>query len=87
MRPALPRGPISREHLQAGVEAMKHRNVDFDLEQPAPHKWRWNINPQIDDAPKIVGGELFDSRSSAIEACLAEIDTGLEEAPPSGQAW
>ena len=58
---------------------MKHRNIDFDLEQAAPHQWRWKIYPQIDEAPKIVGGELFDSRSSAIEACLAEIDTGLNK--------
>ena len=58
---------------------MKHRSIDFDLEEPAPHKWRWKIHPQIEDAPNIVGGELFDSRWSAIEACLAAIDTGLQK--------
>jgi hypothetical protein len=59
------------------LRAMKHRSIDFDIEEVAPHKWRWKIYPEIEDAPKIVGGELFDSRTSAIEACFTEIDTGL----------
>ena len=56
---------------------MKYRNIDFDIEEAAPHKWRWKIDPK--DAPKIVGGELFDSRTCAIEACLTEIDSGFEK--------
>jgi hypothetical protein len=59
--------------------AMKYRSINFDVEEAGPHKWRWKIYPKIEDAPKIVGGELFDSRNSAIEACLAEIDTGIEK--------
>jgi len=52
---------------------MKHRGIDFDVEEAAPHKWRWKIYPKIENVPKIIGGELFDSRRSAIEACLTEI--------------
>jgi hypothetical protein len=52
---------------------MKHRGIDFDVEEAASHNWRWKIYPNIENAPKIIGGELFDSRTSAIEACLTEI--------------
>jgi hypothetical protein len=52
---------------------MKHRSIDFDIEEAASHKWRRKIYPKIEDAPKIIGRELFDSRTSAIEACLTEI--------------
>jgi hypothetical protein len=52
---------------------MKHPSIDFDVEEAAPHKWRWRIYPKIEEAQKIVGGDLFDSRTSAIEACLTEI--------------
>jgi hypothetical protein len=52
---------------------MKHRSIDFDIEEAAPQKWRWKIYPKIEDAPRIIGEELFDSRTSAIEACLTEI--------------
>jgi uncharacterized protein YegP (UPF0339 family) len=59
--------------------AMKHRGIDFDVEEAESHKWRWKIYPKIENGPKIVSGELFDSRTSAIEACLTEIDTGFEK--------
>jgi hypothetical protein len=52
---------------------MKHRSIDFDVDEAAPHKWRWKIYPKIEDAPRIIGEELFDSRTSAIDACLTEI--------------
>ena len=52
---------------------MKHRSIDFDVEEAAAHKWRWKIYPKIEDAPKIIGRELFDSRTSAIDGCLTEI--------------
>jgi hypothetical protein len=52
---------------------MKHRSIEFHVEEAAPHKWRWKIYPKIEDAQKLVGGDLFDSRTSAIEACLTEI--------------
>jgi hypothetical protein len=52
---------------------MKHRSLDFDVEEAAAHKWRWKIYPKIEDAPKIIGRELFDSRTSAIDGCLTEI--------------
>src|SRR5258708_20614822 len=52
---------------------MKNHSIDFDVQEAAPHKWRWKIYPKIEDAPKIIGRELFVSRTSAIEACLTEI--------------
>jgi hypothetical protein len=58
---------------------MKHRSTDFEVEEIAPHKWRWKIYPKTKDRPKIIGGELFDSRTSASEACLSEIDAGREK--------
>jgi hypothetical protein len=45
---------------------MKHRSIDFDVEEAAPHKWRSKIYPTIEDGPKIVGGELFDSRTMVV---------------------
>jgi hypothetical protein len=58
---------------------MKHRNIEFDVEEAEPHKWRWKIYPKAEAGPKIIGGQLFDTRTEAMEACIAEINEGLDE--------
>jgi hypothetical protein len=57
---------------------VKHRDIDYDVEEAAPGKWRWKIYPKIEAGPKVIGETLFESRDAAIAACIAEINSGLD---------
>ena len=54
---------------------MKHRTVDYDVQEVESGLWRWNIYP---GNRKVQGPAAFRSRERAVEACLAEIDNGIE---------
>jgi hypothetical protein len=54
---------------------MKHRTVDYDVQEGQPGLWRWNIYPP----GRTVQGPLkFRPRELAVEACLEEINNGIE---------
>jgi hypothetical protein len=54
---------------------MKHRTVDYDVQEVQPGLWRWNIFP----GNRIVRGPSeFRTRERAVAACLAEINNGIE---------
>jgi hypothetical protein len=55
---------------------VKHRNIDYDVEEIAPAQWRWKIYPKIEIGPKETSE--FGSRDAAIAACIIEIDNGLD---------
>ena len=57
---------------------MKHRSIDFDVEEIGPSKWRWKIYPKIEVGPKVIGETLLASRDAAIAACIVEINDGLD---------
>lgn len=58
---------------------MKHRNIDYGIaEDPTlPDRWRYTIYPKIEDAPKVVSSDLYNSYEEAEAACQEEIDLGL----------
>jgi hypothetical protein len=57
---------------------MKHRDVEYGVEEDRPGVWRWIIYPKIEVGPKIVGEAKFDQREAAVSACIAEINNGLD---------
>ena len=54
---------------------MKHRAIDYDVQEVEPGLWRWNIYP---GNRKVQGPSEFRTRERAVEACLAEINNGIE---------
>ena len=54
---------------------MKHRTVDYDVHEVEPGLWRWNIYP---GNRKVQGPAKFRTRERAVEACLTEINNGIE---------
>jgi hypothetical protein len=57
---------------------LKHRGVDFDIEEYPPSWWHWKIYPKIEAGPKVVGDMKFQTREAAITACIIEINNGLD---------
>ena len=57
---------------------MKHRNIDYGVEEDQPGLWRWIIYPKIEAGPKVVGEAKHRTRERAVEACIEEINNGLE---------
>ena len=54
---------------------MKHRTIDFDVQEVEPGLWRWNIYP----GNRVVQGRpQFRTRERAVAACQAEINDGIE---------
>ena len=54
---------------------MKHRTVEYDVREIQPGHWRWIISP----ANRIVQGlDEYRSRERAVEACIGEINDGIE---------
>ena len=54
---------------------MKHRTVDYDVQEVQPGLWRWNI---YSGNHKVQGPTEFRTRERAVEACHAEINNGIE---------
>jgi hypothetical protein len=54
---------------------LKHRTVDYDVQEIQPGRWRWNIYP---GNRKVQGPAKFRTRELAIEACHYEINDGIE---------
>ena len=55
---------------------MKHRGVDFDVEEDPPSFWHWKIYPEA--GPMVIGDMKFQTRGAAVDACIVEINLGLE---------
>ena len=54
---------------------MKHRTVDYDVQEVQPGLWRWNIYPI---GQSVQGPPAFRSREQAVAACIEEINNGIE---------
>jgi hypothetical protein len=54
---------------------VKHRTVDYDVQEVEPGLWRWNILP---GNRMVQGPPHFRTRERAVAACHAEINDGIE---------
>jgi hypothetical protein len=52
-----------------------HRTVSYDVQEVEPGLWRWNIYP---GNRMVEGPPNFRTRELAVEACLSEINDGIE---------
>jgi hypothetical protein len=57
---------------------VKHRNIDYDVEEVALAQWRWKIYPKAEIVPKEISEPMFGSREAAIAACIKEINNDLD---------
>jgi hypothetical protein len=57
---------------------VKHRGIEFDVEEELPTKWRWKIYQKIEIGPKIIGEPEYPSRDAAIGACIRKINGDLD---------
>ena len=67
---------LSAKHSMERV--LKHRDVDYVVEEDRPGIWRWIIFPKIENGPKVVGEAKFRTREAAVAACIEEINNGIE---------
>jgi hypothetical protein len=65
--------------IAGGVPLVMHRGIDFDVEEKPPSWWHWKICPKIEASPPVVGNMKFQTRAAAIDACIVEIDSGLDQ--------
>jgi hypothetical protein len=61
---------------------VKHRTIDYDVQEVEPGLCRWNIYP---GNRKVQGPAEFRTRERAVEACLAEINNGIERTQKQGR--
>jgi hypothetical protein len=61
----------------AGPE-VKHKDIDYGVEEDRPGLWRWIIYPKIENGPKVVGPAIFTRREAAVAACIEAINNNLE---------
>ena len=54
---------------------MKHRTVDYGVQEVEPGLWRWII---LSDKQPVRGPARFRTRELAVAACLEEINNGIE---------
>jgi hypothetical protein len=55
--------------------AVRYRDIDFDINEFEPSKWRWVIYQRIASDPAIRDKTSYDTRDEAIVACRQAIDT------------
>jgi hypothetical protein len=58
--------------------SMQHRNLEFDVVEVPPHKWRWTIYPKKSLGLGKVEREVWGTRRDAVAQCKLEIDRKLE---------
>jgi hypothetical protein len=58
---------------------MKHRGVDFDVEEYPPSWWHWKIYPKIEGDQPAISNMKFQTREAAVDACIVEINGLLDK--------
>jgi hypothetical protein len=57
---------------------VKHRGVDYGVQEDRPGLWRWIIYPQMEAGPKVIGDAKHKSREAAVASAIEEINNGIE---------
>lgn len=71
--------PLFRVTAGIRCQALRgtYREVDYLVEEIQPKKWRWKILPSLEAQP-VATDASFRSREAAVQACINEIENGLE---------
>jgi hypothetical protein len=59
---------------------MKHRGVDFDVEEKPPSWWHWKICPRTEGGQRVIANMKFQTRVAVVDACIIEINAFLIKA-------
>jgi hypothetical protein len=65
---------------------MKHRGVDFDVEENPPSWWHWKIYPRAEGGQPVIANMKFQTRDAAVDACIIEINGLLDKGQNGGGA-
>jgi hypothetical protein len=57
---------------------VKHRNIDYDVEEVALAQWRWKLYPKEEIGGRLTSKATFGSRDAAVAACIVEINKCFE---------
>jgi hypothetical protein len=63
---------------------MKHRGVDFDVEERPPSWWHWKIYPSTEGGQPVIANMKFQTRAAAVGACIIEINGLLDKGQSGG---
>jgi hypothetical protein len=63
---------------------MKHRGVDFDVEENPPSWWHWKIHPRTEGDLIMIANMKFQTREAAVDACIVEINGLLDKGQRGG---
>jgi hypothetical protein len=63
---------------------MKHRGVDFDVEEKPPSWWHWKIYLRTEGGQPVIANMKFQTREAAVDACIAEINSLLDKGQRGG---
>jgi len=63
---------------------MKHRGVDFDVEENPPFWWHWKIYPRTEGDPIVTANMKFQTREAAVDGCIVEINGFLAKGQRGG---
>jgi len=66
---------------------MRHRNVDYIVEEIEPGRWRWKFCSPRWDGRLLISQTTFRTREAAVEACHDEINNALERSRPVAQRF
>jgi len=53
---------------------MKHRGVNFDVEEKPPSWWHWKIYPRTEGGQIVTANMKFQTRRAAVDAGIIEIN-------------
>jgi hypothetical protein len=63
---------------------MKHRGVDFDVEEKPPSWWHWKIYLRTESGQPVIANMKFQTREAAVDACIIEINGLLDKGQSGG---
>ena len=61
---------------------MKHREIEFDVEEGPPSSWHRIIYPGA-ALPEVIGETKFQSWEAAVNACVEEIENRIKRSRPA----
>jgi hypothetical protein len=57
--------------------AVKHRGIEFDVEEVSPSQWRWKIYQKVELGPEIISDPVYRHHAQAAVACVCKINSEL----------
>jgi hypothetical protein len=56
---------------------VKHRGIEYDVEEVSPSQWRWKIHQSLEFIPTIISDREYANWAAANIACVNKINGEL----------